>query len=172
MLFINLLSSGNMFTQLKRGNRASYFGDYVNIYSGELSGDGGVNRSCLSYWMAVNRGSLFLLSPGKTCQCADLAGGSAVSSSTSFSSCCSSSSPLPPSSSTQWTSLMSRDLWRACGSEFSRPALTLSFIPHWCHQLILSLSNPEPSHYPVLPNPSAVGDVSTPALHRLLLCLL
>lgn len=123
----------------------------MSIYTVGNCRGGGVNWSCLSCWMAVNWGSLLLLSPGKTCQCADLAGGSAVSSSTSSSSCCSSSSPLPPSSSTQWTSLMSQDLWRVCGSEFSRAALTLSFIPRWCHQLILF---PVPSRAQSLPSSS------------------
>lgn len=50
--------------------------------------------------------------------------------------------------------------------DFEAPFLSL-----FCVKIILP-SNPEPSHYPVLPNPSAVGDVGAPALHRLLLSLL
>lgn len=65
----------------------------------------------------MNGGVSFLPSPGKTCQCVGLAGGSAAFSSTSCSSCCSSSSPPPPSLSTRWTSSTSRGLWRVCGSE-------------------------------------------------------
>lgn len=133
--------------------------------------------SCpLSCWMVVNWGSLFFPSPGKTCQYVDLAGGSAVSSSTSCSFCCSSSSPLPPSSSTPWTNSMSPGLWKVSGSEFEidvnfcDPAAHLLHLRF--HQLTSLLFHTEPCHYPVLPNPPAVGVFSAPALHRLLLSLL
>lgn len=74
----------------------------------------------------MNGGVSFLPSPGKTCQCVGLAGGSAAFSSTSYSSCCSSSSPPPPSLSTQWTSSTSRGLWRVCGSELQTQFFSFS----------------------------------------------
>ena len=106
-----LLSSGNSHTE------RWLFQAYVNTYSRGVSGD----ISVLTVpSVLLDDCELMLVifppSPGRTCQCADLAGGSAASSSTSSSSCCSSSSQLPPSSSTPWTSSTSQGPWRVCGS--------------------------------------------------------
>lgn len=160
---------------MQRGDRAGYFG-IVSLRTADNCQGGISVLTVLSIPADECKLRLItpppLLSPGKTCQCADLAGGSAASSSTSSSSCCSSSSPRRPSSSTPWTSSTSPGLWRVCRSEPEPCRLSSTFGPFSLSESFPFFFDPEPGDYPVLPNPSAVGHVSAPALHRLLLGLL